>query len=63
VTAWTLEVPCAADLDGNGIVDGPDLGALLSQWGDAGSADLNGDGVAGAADLGIMLASWGACGG
>jgi len=63
VTAWTLEVPCPADLDGNGIVDGPDLGALLSQWGDNGSADLNGDGVVGAADLGAMLAAWGACGG
>jgi hypothetical protein len=63
VSAWTLEVPCAADLDGNGVVDGPDLGALLSQWGEAGGADLNGDGSVGAADLGVMLAAWGACDG
>jgi len=25
--------PCPSDLDGNGMVDGGDLGALLSDWG------------------------------
>jgi len=48
-----------ADLDGNGTVDGADLGALLSQWGGSGSADLNGDGVVDGADLGLLLDAWG----
>ncbi|MCA9286717.1 MAG: hypothetical protein KDA22_15950 [Phycisphaerales bacterium] len=55
-------VPCAADLDGNGIVDGADLGELLAQWGTAGpSGDLNGDGTVDGADLGLLLAAWGTC--
>ncbi|MFO0875297.1 MAG: FG-GAP-like repeat-containing protein [Phycisphaerales bacterium] len=52
---------CPADLDGNGIVNGADLGILLGQWGGAGSADLDGNGVVNGADLGALLASWGAC--
>ncbi|MCA9286469.1 MAG: hypothetical protein KDA22_14685 [Phycisphaerales bacterium] len=47
------------DLNGDGHVDGADLGDLLSQWGTAGTADLNGDGVVNGADLGVMLANWG----
>jgi len=48
------------DLDGDGVVDGADLGALLAQWGtcDGCSGDLNGDGVVDGADLGILLANW-----
>ncbi|HMN97625.1 MAG TPA: M12 family metallo-peptidase [Phycisphaerales bacterium] len=51
------------DLDGNGIVDGADLGALLAAWGPcppAGAcpADQNGDGVVDGADLGALLAAW-----
>lgn len=46
------------DLNGDGKVDGADLGVLLSQWGSGGSADLNGDGVVNGADLGILLAAW-----
>jgi hypothetical protein len=39
------------------VVDGADLGALLSQWGaQGGPADLNGDGLVDGADLGGMLA-------
>jgi hypothetical protein len=52
-------MPRSADLNRDGVVDGADLGALLSQWGaQGGPADLNGDGVVGGADLGAMLASW-----
>jgi hypothetical protein len=50
-----------ADLNGDGIVDGADLGALLGQWGLTGShpADLNGDSVVDGADLGALLGAWG----
>jgi hypothetical protein len=48
------------DLDGNGAVDGGDLGALLSAWGACAgcAADLNGDGVVDGADLGLVLTAW-----
>jgi hypothetical protein len=53
-------MPRSADLNGDGVVDGADLGALLSQWGaQGGPADLNGDGVVDGVDLGEMLARWG----
>jgi hypothetical protein len=47
-----------ADIDGNGIVDGADLGALLSSWGTAVN-DLTGDGNVDGADLGALLSDWG----
>ncbi|MFO0875305.1 MAG: hypothetical protein U0575_15230 [Phycisphaerales bacterium] len=53
---------CPGDLDGDRMVDGSDLGVLLSQWGGPGSADLDDDGVVGGGDLGILLAGWGSCG-
>ena len=54
---------CPADLDGNGSVNGADLGLLLSAWGsDTYDVDGNGDGVNGS-DLGIMLGAWGGCSG
>jgi len=49
------------DLNGDGIVDGADLGQLLAAWGDVESmpeADLNEDGVINGADLGLLLAAW-----
>jgi len=62
----TVTVTGNPDLDGDGVVDGADLGILLKNWGpcpDPGQscpADLNGDGVVDGADLGILLAAWGA---
>jgi hypothetical protein len=52
----------AADLNGDGVVGGADLGLLLAAWGLTGPRpeDLDGDGTVGGADLGILLASWGA---
>jgi alpha-tubulin suppressor-like RCC1 family protein len=48
------------DLDGNGTIDGTDLGILLGNWGAAGGvADLDGDGTVGGSDLGILLGGWG----
>ncbi|MFO0872545.1 MAG: hypothetical protein U0575_01050 [Phycisphaerales bacterium] len=48
------------DLNGDGVVDGADMGFLLSEWGSTDSvADLNGDGTVDSADLGLLLAGWG----
>ena len=48
-----------ADLNGDGLVNGFDLGILLSAWGtDRPAADLNGDGIVGPLDLAILLANW-----
>jgi hypothetical protein len=62
---WTMRVasitPCPGDLDGDGTVNGSDLGILLGQWGAAGSADLTIDGVVDGADLGVLLGGWGPC--
>lgn len=52
--------PVAADLDGDGVVGGTDLAALLSGWGGSGAADLDGSGTVDAADLAVLLAAWGA---
>ncbi|MFO0962587.1 MAG: hypothetical protein U0625_06725 [Phycisphaerales bacterium] len=48
----------APDLNGDGAIDGADLGLLLAGWGTA-DADLNGDGTTDGADLGLLLAQWG----
>jgi hypothetical protein len=48
-----------ADLNGDGAVDGADLGVLLGSWGDSGPADLNSDGTVDGSDLGLLLGSWG----
>jgi uncharacterized protein (DUF2141 family) len=47
------------DLNGDGRVDGNDLGILLASWSNAGPGDLNGDGVVNGDDLGILLGAWG----
>ncbi len=61
------EEACPADLDGDGTVDGADLGRFLL---DAGTtcdpdlpcpADFNGDGEVTGGDLGLLLVAWGAC--
>lgn len=55
---------CPSDINGDGVVDGSDLGALLSvinQPGDDGDFDC--DGFIDGGDLGVLLASWGPCGG
>ncbi len=57
-----IEIPCSADLDGDGLISGPDLGILLGAWGSAVSvADVNGDATVDAADLAVLLGAWGAC--
>jgi WD40 repeat protein len=54
---------CISDLDGDGIVGGADLAALLAAWGESNSsADQDGDGQVNGFDLAIIVGHWGACG-
>ncbi|MBL9141238.1 MAG: hypothetical protein JNK53_05170 [Phycisphaerae bacterium] len=59
VFAQICQVP--EDLNGDGVVNGADLGVILAAWGTSfGSpADLNHDGAVDGADLAILLAAWG----
>jgi hypothetical protein len=52
-----------ADLNGDGQVNGIDLGILLINWGSGGAGDLNGDGQVNGSDLAQLLEAWGATGG
>ncbi|HMN97067.1 MAG TPA: hypothetical protein PKC43_11510 [Phycisphaerales bacterium] len=58
---WVAAPECLGDFDGNGLIDGADMGLLLGQWGQPGFTDLDGDGTTDGADLGILLGSWGSC--
>jgi hypothetical protein len=62
------EVPTCRDVDlfRNGVINGADLGILLSEWGPASAntvSDINRDGRVDGSDLGTLLAFWGPCGG
>ena len=46
------------DLNGDGVVDGTDLGIQLSGWSNPGQGDLNGDDVIDGVDLGMLLGAW-----
>lgn len=49
--------PVPGDLNGDGTVNGADLGLLLAAWGTP-DGDLDGDGDTDGADLGILLSNW-----
>lgn len=55
-----LPTPCAVpgDINGDGVVNGNDLGILLANWGGSGAGDANGNGVVNADDLAIVLGAW-----
>jgi len=56
---------CAGDLNVDGVVNGADLGLMLSSWGFCGTTcpyDLNNDGKVNGGDLGLLLSGWGTCG-
>ena len=57
----SVKPACPADLNQDGVVDGADLGLLLSAWAGTGPADLDGSALVDGADLGLMLAAWGPC--
>jgi hypothetical protein len=52
---------CPADFNGDGVVDGTDLGTLFAGWGQPGPTDIDGNGITDGADLGTLLFAWGAC--
>ena len=55
---------CPADLNNDRVVDGADIGLLLSGWGVCGATcpwDLDGNGTVGGSDLGLLLGAWGDC--
>lgn len=60
IVAHEVESSVPGDLDGDGEVNGADMGLLLVAWGtdDAGAADINGDGYVDGADLGLLLNAW-----
>lgn len=64
VITWSLEQDLVGDLNGDGVIDGADLGLLLAQWGvcpesaEPCEGDLDGNGEVDGADLGVLLANW-----
>jgi len=59
IATWNPAAPAFGDLNGDGTIDGADLGALLAAWGASGGpADLNDDGTVDGADLGLLLGVW-----
>ena len=52
-----IDAGVQGDLNGDGKVDGADLGLALAGWGTP-SGDVNGDGNTDGADLGLILAAW-----
>ena len=58
---WTVDAPETPDpdLNGDGRVDGADLGIMLAYWGSTGTdGDLDGDGDVDGGDLGLLLVAW-----
>ena len=55
-----IETTMPGDLNGDGRLDGGDLGELLSGWGNnpGHPGDLDGDGMVSGSDLGMFLALW-----
>ncbi|MFO0874405.1 MAG: FG-GAP-like repeat-containing protein, partial [Phycisphaerales bacterium] len=56
-------IVCPGDADGDGDVNGNDIGLLLASWNQTGDqpADFNDDGIVDGADLAILLSNWGGC--
>ena len=56
-------VICVGDLNCDNVVDGGDLGLLLSFWGACPDCDgdLNNSGTVDGADIGLLLSGWGNC--
>jgi hypothetical protein len=64
---YASTAPCMGDILLDSVVNGADLGGLLSYWGPVTASpvsracDLNGDSRVDGSDLGMLLANWGAC--
>lgn len=49
-----------SDINGDGAVNGTDLGFILADWGTgSGRSDLNRDGLVDGADISLVLVRWG----
>ncbi len=61
--AFEAITPCAADVNGDSVVNVADLLAVITNWGATGGnpADVNGDSVVNVADLLMVIQTWGAC--
>ena len=54
--------PCPGDVDGDGVVGGTDLAAILGYWGSSNpNYDLDESGSVDGADLAMILGRWGMC--
>ena len=61
LSEWPIViVDCFSDLNGDGMVDGGDIGLMVAAW-DTDAYDLNGDGTTDGGDLGLLLLDWGTC--
>lgn len=63
IGVYRLPGACTGDIDGDGGVDGADLGILLAAWGPNAStpADLDGNGAVDVDDLVALVDAWGFC--
>ena len=55
---YSVEVDAWGDLNGDGFINGNDIGMLFAGWGMDGETDLNNDGITDASDVGILLSNW-----
>ena len=55
---YTVEIEPWGDLNGDGDIDGEDLGMMFASWGLDGPADVNSNGIVDGEDLGILLQNW-----
>ncbi|MDG2022354.1 MAG: DNRLRE domain-containing protein [Phycisphaerales bacterium] len=64
IVEWGPKPALPSDINGDGIVNGADLGLLIGDWGPCGGCpgDLDQNGVVNGSDLGLLLASWGVVG-
>ncbi len=57
---FTMDAATPGDLNGDGQVNGADLGLLFTAWGTSdAAADLNADGIVNGEDLGILFTNYG----
>ena len=65
ISSQSCAALCPGDFDGNGSVDGQDLGQLFLAWGDSADLarcpDLDLDGRISGADFGLFMIAWGDC--
>ena len=56
---YTIEISPFGDINGDGCVNGRDLGLFFGDWGtDIEQSDFNGDGEVNGVDLGILFENW-----